>query len=297
MLLLRAAALGALLPAAAAAGSAAAPSVLRAPLGRTPVLDGRIDAREWSDAFEVSSLAGWDAQFAPVEPPPAAQPPDLYVRLWLKHDARSLWLAARVVDDVLYAGAWLPHGNAAANALNASGWPWFGDESEVLFSALPPAAAPAASVVGNGSQWQLVVNRWKSARGGLGVGGLLQGEPRSSPAAWETYSRWIAARAVDAAVTSEPGAGPNGASVWSWEWRIDFDPCLELAPGVFYHAGMPTTAVGINVALGDTDLEAQGDATYGLRHEMWVAGHTCPQTNCHTLMSEFATLLLEPGGL
>ena len=87
--------------------------------------------------------------------------------------------------------------------------------------------------------------------------------------------------------------------MYEWEWRVAFDPCLQLAPGVYYNADMPTVAVGFNVALGDVDTPAEGDATYGLRHEMWLSGRTasCPSGNCHTLMSEFATLLLEPGPL
>ena len=274
-----------------------APSVVRAPRGRTPALDGRISPGEWAVAFPLSGIAGWDAQFAPVLPPAPGAPQDLDLIFFFKHDLDALYVAARLTDDVLYTGGWTPAGNPGANALNQSGWPWFGDESELLFSAAPPATAANTSVAGNGSSWQMVFNRWKSRLGGLGVGGLLEGEPRSSASAWATYGGWIADGSMAVATTTTPGGGPAGASVYEWEWRIAFAPCLELSPGVFYQADMPTVAVGFNIALGDADTPAEGDATYGLRHEMWLAGKTCSYTNCHTLMNQFATLLLEPGAL
>ena len=274
-----------------------APSTVRAPRGRTPVLDGIINAAEWDDSFRIDGIIGWDAQFSPVLPPAPGAPPDLDVAIFMKHDTTHLYIASRVLDDVLYAldtPAWTPAGNPGANALNRSGWPWFGDESELLFSAQPPQDAPNTSVAGNGSQWQMVFNRHKSRLGGLGVGGLLEGEPRSSNLAWATYQHWILTGAQSAATSTREHAGPGGASVYEWEWAVAFDPCLELSPGIFYNADMPSTAVGFNIALGDVDSAAQGDPTYGLRHEMWLSGRTCASTNCHTLQNEFATLILEP---
>ena len=147
-----------------ALASCDAPSIVKAPRGSTPVLDGVISEVEWSDAWRSDGISGWNAQFSPVLPPAPGTPPDLDVTLFLKHDATHLFVAARVVDDILYAAdtpAWTPAGNAGANALNRSGWPWFGDESELLFSALPPHAAPNTSVAGNGSQWQMVFNTHK----------------------------------------------------------------------------------------------------------------------------------------
>jgi len=275
-----------------------APSVVRAPRGRTPVLDGRVSPGEWADAFAIVGISGWNPQFAPVSPPAPGAAPDLDVAFFVKHDHEALYIAARVTDDVLYAaGSWTPAGNPGANALNQSGWPWFGDESEVLYSAVPPAAAPNASVAGTPSAWQMVFNRAKSRLGGLGVGGLLEGEPRSSPSAWATYGRWIADGAQQAATTTTPGGGAAGANLYEFEWRVAFDPCLQLTTGEYYNADMKTVAVGLNIALGDVDTPGEGDKTYGLRHEMWLSGKTCAATNCHTLMSEFATLLLEPGPL
>lgn len=93
------------------------------------------------------------------------------------------WFGFRVVDDVHFGGSWAPAGNAAANNLTAQGWPWFGDEMELLVDARPSATAGAgaggSNVVGNASQWQMVCNTVKSRLGGWGVGGLMEGEPRN----------------------------------------------------------------------------------------------------------------------
>ena len=154
-------------------------------------------------------------------------------------------------------------------------------------------AAAAAATEKSSSTTPLHCPR-RSRLGGLGVGGLLEGEPRSSDEAWATYQQWIFSGAQAAAMSVRAHAGTGGASIYSWEWRIAFEPCLELLPGVFYRADMPPTAVGFNVALGDADTAAEGDPTYGLRHENWLSGKTCEATNCHTLQSEFAMLILEP---
>ncbi len=50
---------------------------------------------------------------------------------------------------------------------------------------------PYHAVIGNASQWQMVANTYKSRLGGIGVGGLLEGEPRTSDAAWALYRAWI----------------------------------------------------------------------------------------------------------
>ena len=133
---------------------------------------------------------------------------------------------------------------------------------------------------------------------------MCTGEPRSSASAWAMYGGWIAggSMAVATTVTTTPGGSPAGASVCEWEWRIAFAPCMELSPGVICQVGMPTVAVGFNIELGDADtrgrhttpLPRARDATCGLRHEKWLAGRTCNYANCHTLMSQFPTLLLEP---
>ncbi len=56
---------------------------------------------------------------------------------------------------------------------------------EILMDASNGRAGPFSNqtAVGNGTFWQMVCNLQKSRLGGIGVGGLLEGEPRSSPQA------------------------------------------------------------------------------------------------------------------
>ena len=84
------------------------------------------------------------AEFAPV-----VDRADLGLSGWIKHDGASLFLAFNLTDDTLYGlqtARWTPKANPAANALNQTGWPWFGDEMEVLLNAAggPPAGGCTA---------------------------------------------------------------------------------------------------------------------------------------------------------
>jgi SSS family solute:Na+ symporter len=87
---------------------------------------------------------------------------------------------------------WLPEKNPKAHELTREGWPWFGDEMELLINASNTWKGDE-NAAGNGSSWQMVCNLTKSRLGGVGKGGLLEGEPRSDAKAWETYQRWIKA--------------------------------------------------------------------------------------------------------
>ncbi len=82
--------------------------------------------------------------------------------------------------------------------------------------------------------------------GGVGKGGLLEGEPRSVEAAWNTYRKWIESGAMEAAVKP-------GVKSYVIEWAISFDPCLEVEPGKFYNTAMGNKPMGLNIALGDLD--------------------------------------------
>ena len=101
---------------------------------------------------------------------------------------------------------------------------------------------------GNGSSWQMVCNLTKSRKGGIGVGGLLEGEPRRSAEAWRTYQGWILSDAQECAAKPKPGG--HGYIV---EWAVSFNPCLEVAPGVFYTPAMGDRAMGLNILIGDLD--------------------------------------------
>ena len=125
------------------------------------------------------------------------------------------------------------------------GFPWFGDEMELLLNAPNPWRRDEEAE-GNGASWQMVCNLTKSRLGGVGVGGLLEGEPRSEAKAWETYERWIKTGAQKAVAKKKPeGKG------YVIEWSIRFNPCVEFAPGKFYSPTQGEWTVGLNLAVGD----------------------------------------------
>jgi SSS family solute:Na+ symporter len=247
----------------AAAGES--PRSVQAFPGTTPVLDGRIDVAEWADATAIRGAQGWMSQMSPVR-----DAKDLSFTVWVKHDGRRLYFAFRVQDDVLYGidtPRWLPPNNAKAHELSREGWPWFGDEVEILLDSRR-AGQGIEGAAGDGGSWQMVCNLTKSRLGGVGHGGLLEGEPRSRAAAWETYSRWIRSGAMEAAVRPLPGG--HG---YEMEWAISFEPCLEIEPGRYYSTALGDRAFGLNLAVGDLDEPEKGRGNFGLfHHEEWWAG-------------------------
>lgn len=233
--------------------------------GTTPKLDGVISSGEYSDAVEVTGVKDWIPQFTPTK-----SPNDLALKGWVKHDGKRLYFAFDITDDVLYAidtPRWLPDNNLSAHELSPKGFPWFGDEMEILINASNKWSGNE-SAAGNGSSWQMVCNLTKSRLGGVGAGGLLEGEPRRSPEAWNTYKTWIESHAQDCAASPKPrGRG------YVIEWAISFNPCLEVEPGIFYSMAMGDRAMGLNIALGDLDEKAKGSGNFGnFHHEDWWAG-------------------------
>lgn len=269
--------------------------VVHAWRGSTPTLDGVLDPGEWADADGVDGAAEWLSEFEPVS---RGVPVDVNASFYVKHDGAALYFAIVVTDDVILGAdvpRWLPSGNPDADSLTQFGWPWFGDEAELLINARGTWANPNDTAVGNGTSWQMVVNTGKSRLGGMGVGGLLEGEPRSSDDAWATYGAWIRSGAMRAGVRVSLHTAAGRGSTWVAEWGIAFNPCLEVRPGHFYtpDAFPDGLAVGLNVAIGDTDAPAaSGGNPYGLRHEQWWSG----KREGRTRLSEFGTLLLEPRG-
>ena len=43
------------------------------------------------------------------------------------------------------------------------------------------------------------------------------------------------------------------------EWRIAFNPCLEVEPGLFYSTSLGDKPMGLNIALGDLDEKGKGN--------------------------------------
>jgi solute:Na+ symporter, SSS family len=257
---------------------------LNAYRGSTPKLDGVISAREYSDAVEFAGVTDWIPQFSPT-----TSPNDLSLKGWVKHDGKRLYFAFEITDDVLYAidtPRWLPDTNPAAHELTQKGFPWFGDEMEILLNASNKWQGNE-SAAGNGSSWQMVCNLTKSSAGGIGVGGLLEGEPRSVTAAWDRYRAWIDSHAQDCA--AKPKKGGRGYVI---EWAISFNPCLEIEPGIFYSTALGDRAMGLNIALGDLDEKARGEGNFGnFHHEDWWAG----AKDVRTQLRQFGTLWMKTG--
>lgn len=247
------------------------PRSLNAYPGKVPTLDGVISPGEWDDATTFTN-ADWIPQFSLT-----TNPTDLSLRGYVKHDSKRLYFAFDVTDDVLYGidtPRWLPDENPHAHQLTRAGFPWFGDEMELLINATNTWTGNE-NAQGDGESWQMVCNLTKSRRGGVGVGGLLEGEPRSRESAWNTYQRWILSGAQECA--AKPKRGGRGYVI---EWAVNFDPCLEIAPGKFYSTALGDRGVGLNIALGDLDEKARGAGNFGhFHHEDWFAGAKDIRTN------------------
>lgn len=257
------------------------PRTLSAYFGTTPILDGVISPGEYDDATQFTGVRDWTHQFSPT-----TDDNDLSLVGYVKHDGKRLYFAFDVTDDVLYGidiDRWLPDNNPKAHDLTPEGWPWFGDEVELLINA-SNTWSENDHADGNGSAWQMVCNLTKSRLGGIGVGGLLEGEPRSKPEAWATYQKWILTRAMEA--TAKPKIRDKGYVI---EWATSFDPCLEVSPGKFYSISMGCVKMGLNIALGDLDEKERGAGNFGnFHHEDWFAG----EVNTRTLKRQWGTLLM-----
>ncbi|MBY0506960.1 MAG: CoA-binding protein [Bryobacteraceae bacterium] len=270
-----------LLLAFSSAASAADWPSMKAWRGSTPKLDGTIGAQEYADATHFTGVKHWAHTFHPT-----TDDRDLSLEGWVKHDGNALYFAFRVTDDVLYGvdtPRWLSN-NPRAHELTREGFPWFGDEMELLLNATNKFVGNE-SVAGNGQSWQMVCNVTKSRLGGVGKGGLLEGEPRRELSAWNTYQSWIQSGAQRCAVQRTPQG-------YVLEWSIQFKPCVEVAPGEFYSVKMGDKAVGLNIALGDLDQKERGAGNpYFFHHEDWWSGG--PKTR--TQLNNFGTLWLMAG--
>ncbi len=265
---------------AAAASAGEFPRELNAYPGKTPKLDGVISPGEYDDATTFDNR-GWVNTFSLT-----TDPKDLSLKGYVKHDGKRLYFAFDVTDDVLYGidiPRWIPEENPKTHDLTREGFPWFGDEMELLINA-SNAWKDNEDSVGNGTDWQMVCNLTKSRKGGIGVGGLLEGEPRSRESAWNTYQKWILSGAQEAVAKKKPAG--HGYII---EWAVNFDPCLEVEPGKFYTPAMGERKVGLNIALGDIDEKERGEGNFAhFHHEDWFAGGPKTRTN----LRDFGTLWL-----
>lgn len=254
--------------------------------GTTPIIDGIISEGEWMDATSIVSTIPFNTpQFSPVN-----NASDLRVnQAWVKYDRDGLFFAFDIIDNIAYSKDtpwWEPTGNPNADLLNRTGWPWFGDEMEIIVNAQPGVSGHLnTSVVGNASQWQMCVNTCKSRLGGRGVGGLIEAEPRSdNGTAWRLYREWIENGTMRAA--TKPRQGQHG---YILEWFVSFQAVVLEDGQPFSPTSNPADVrIGINVALGDVDDPAVGDKTFGFHHENWISG----KKNTRTQLNELATMWL-----
>ncbi len=260
------------------------PKEVRVYQGSTPQLDGVIAPGEYDDASQLDDFSAWTPQFFEVQ-----SREDLYAKVWLKHDGQALYVAWDVTDDVLYGfdtPRHLPAGNANAHALTREGLPWYGDGVELLVNASyewrPESNAIAA---GTGASFMMVASNHKSQLGGLGVGGLMLGEPRSSDIAMENYERWTRNGDMEAVVRQKDKATEGSGYVI--EWRVNADPCLEVRPGEFWTPDMGAVPMGLNITVADLDEESIG----GFHHEDWWAGERGDRIR----LWQFGTMVMVPG--
>lgn len=235
--------------------------------GSTPVVDGVIAPGEYEDATMFHGVKDWMGQFSPT-----TDPNDLAVTGWVKHDGQNLYFAFDVTDDVLYGidtDRWLPEANPKAHDFTRESFPWFGDGVELLINAANTWSAEDGQYGnGDGGSWQMVCNLTKSLQGGIGKGGLIQGEKRSSETAWNNYSQWIKTGAMQAVAKPKPvGKG------YVIEWMIKPNPCLEIKPGAYWSPEMGLVKMGLNIGIQDLDQKARGQGNeFNFHHEDWWAG-------------------------
>ena len=260
------------------------PKEVRVYQGSTPQLDGVIAPGEYDDAAQLDDFSAWTPQFFEVQ-----SREDLYAKVWLKHDGQALYVAWDVTDDVLYGfdiPRHLPEGNPNAHALTRQGFPWYGDGVELLVNAsyewTPETNEIAA---GTGASFMMVASNHKSQLGGLGVGGLMLGEPRSSDIAMESYERWTRNGDMEAVVRQKDKATEGSGYVI--EWRVNADPCLEVRPGQFWSPAMGEVPMGLNLTVADLDEENIG----GFHHEDWWAG----ERTARIRLWQFGTMVMVPG--
>ena len=247
--------------------------------GKAPVLDGSLVQGEWSDATEIQGVRDWVPEFSPVN-----DAADLSLRGWVKHDDDWLYFAFEITDDILYAldtGRWLPKENPKAHELTREGFPWFGDEMEILLNA-PNTWRGDEGAEGDGASWQMVCNLTKSRLGGLGVGGLLEGEPRREAKAWDTCP------SVD-----QSGAQSRGQAAWRTRLRDrvgdSFQSVRQFAPGKFYSPSPRRMDGWLNHRRGRPGYTRQGAGNFGnFHHEQWWAG----APHARTQKNNFGTLRL-----
>ena len=251
--------------------------------GKTPVLDGIIAPGEYDDATVFGGTSDW-FHFSGDKP----EFPDLNVKAWVKHDEKNLYFAFDVTDDVIYGvdiPRWLPDQNQKVHKFTPDhGWPWFGDGLEIFMC---PRNNIEISKVDGKNGWVVACSTHKSFFDKLGKGGLIDGEPKND-AAWNIYRQWIKSGAMKAAVHIKAGAEGKGYTI---EWKIAFNPCLEVAEGKFWKPAMGVVKMGLNFEFQDLDEKDKGAGNFANMHhiEVWDA-----ETNGNGYSRVWGTMIMNP---
>jgi len=257
--------------------------------GSTPVLDGAIGEDEYSDATVFCGVESWNEQFVAT---PTTDKNDLSVTCWAKHDGRNLYFAFDVTDDILYSyetERWAPDENSdRVHDFTKSSFPWFGDGVELLINA--SNTWPKEDDVfnyGDARSWQVVCNHSKSLLGGIGKGGLIQGEQRDNPVAWVNHEKWI--RSGDMKAVTKVKPDKSGYIV---EWMVS-SKCLQVDKDkeIFWSPDMGTVKMGLNIGVQDLDNRDIAPDNWGrFHHEAWWAG----EPDKRTWPKQWGTMYVHP---
>ena len=263
------------------------PRTMKAYLGTPPVVDGLISEGEYADATSFKGTRDWMHQFSPPR-----DSLDYSLTGWVKHDGRNLYFAFDVTDDTLYGidtERWKPLKNPNVHELTPEGFPWWGDGLEILMNpAYEWDAKNSHGAVGDGSSWQMVVSTHKSRLGGSGKSGLMEGEPRVEPYAWNNYQQWILNGDMKAAVRIKEKSEGRGYVI---EWKIKGNPCLEIEPGKFWSSDLGEVKAGLNIGIQDLDNNVVSETERNhMNHEDWWTGDREKRTR----LEQFGTLILLP---
>ncbi|AQQ71028.1 hypothetical protein SMSP2_01392 [Limihaloglobus sulfuriphilus] len=257
--------------------------------GSTPKLDGILSKGEYDDASLITGVGGWNEQFVSSG---AAKHADLSVKCFIKHDGENLFFAFDITDDVLYGietDRWAPDENPDhVHDLTKAGFPWFGDGVELLINASYTWPKESGKFnYGDARSWQVVCNHSKSLLGGIGKGGLIQGEQRDSPIAWENHEKWIRSGAMKAVTKVKPDKKGYIA-----EWMVS-PQCLQVDKNkeIFWSPQMGIVKMGLNIGIQDLDYYDTAPQNWGrFHHESWWAG----ERDYRTEPRQWGTMYVHP---